>query len=80
MLTSDTPPTPLGVGLFASHSGPKQFVPVGATEVVSTVAWRFKILCSQKWLAKVGLDTVALMMDVMVIGIVGKEELARIPP
>lgn len=49
-------------------------------EVVSIVAWRFKILCSQKWLAKVGLDTVALMMDVMVIGIVGKEELARIPP
>lgn len=41
-------------------------------EVVSIVPWRFEILRSQKWLAKVGLDTVALMMNVMVIGIVGK--------
>lgn len=37
-------------------------------------------LDSQVRLAEVGLDTVGLVMDVVIVGVVGEEELQRVPP
>ena len=53
---------------------PSSYYPTGQLKLV------MEKIYSQEGLAKVRFDSVYLMMDVVIVGIVGKDKLARIPP
>lgn len=65
------------LGLFSRHVGAQQYIPIRAE---MSFEQRRSSIDSQERLGKVGLDTIRLMVNIVVIRIVVKEQLTRIPP